>query len=218
MREMTRRSLFLSAASFTVTAPSIGLAQAAPAIHVLKDPNCGCCTAWVEILRREGFTVTTENSVGALLVRYKMENGIPAEMVSCHTGEIDGYMIEGHVPPADIRRLLSERPDAVGLAVPEMPYGSPGMGPEDRREAYDVFLVRRDGSTEGLQRFDVLYRGTSWQRFEGACVTDGGAAGVGFLPAPVEKPGRSFRSVEVPTRRGPVGLRRERFIGADFSQ
>ena len=69
-------------------------------------------------------------------------------MISCHTGEIEGYMIEGHVPVADIRRLLAERPDAVGLAVPGMPYGSPGMGPEDQREAYDVFLIRRDGSSE----------------------------------------------------------------------
>ena len=69
-------------------------------------------------------------------------------MASCHTGRIDGYMIEGHVPVADIRRLLDERPDAVGIAVPGMPYGSPGMGPESERDAYDVFLIRRDGSTE----------------------------------------------------------------------
>ena len=69
-------------------------------------------------------------------------------MTSCHTAFVDGYVIEGHVPAADIRRLLSERPDAVGLVVPGMPYGSPGMGPEDNREAYDVFLINDDGSTE----------------------------------------------------------------------
>ena len=69
-------------------------------------------------------------------------------MISCHTGEIDGNMIEGHVPVADIRRLVKERPSAIGLAVQGMPYGSPGMGPEDRREAYDVFLILRDGSAE----------------------------------------------------------------------
>ena len=83
-----------------------------------------------------------------LLVRFKLDNGVPQRMVSCHTALIDGYVIEGHVPAADIRRLLEERPDAVGLAVPGMPYGSPGMGPEDDREAYDVFLIRKDGSTE----------------------------------------------------------------------
>ena len=76
-------------------------------------------------------------------------------MHSCHTGKIEGYMIEGHVPPSDIRRLLAERPDAVGLAVPGMPYGSPGMGPEDRREAYDVFLIRADGSAERFAHYDA---------------------------------------------------------------
>ena len=148
MSTLTRRSLLLGAASLAALAPRVSLAQGAPAIHVLKDRNCGCCEAWVQILRDDGFEVTTENSFGTLLIRHKLDNGIPQEMISCHTGEIDGYFIEGHVPPADIRRLLSERPDAVGLAVPGMPYGSPGMGPEDRREAYDVFLIRHDGSTE----------------------------------------------------------------------
>ena len=72
----------------------------------------------------------------------------PAAMASCHTAHVEGYAIEGHVPPADIRRLLAERPDAVGLAVPGMPWGSPGMGPEAEREAYEVHLIRRDGTTE----------------------------------------------------------------------
>jgi len=120
---------------------------------VLKDPNCGCCSAWIEILENEGFTVTTEASAGAPLMRYKADNGIPQEMASCHTARVEGYMIEGHVPVADIRRLLEERPDAVGVAVPGMPYGSPGMGPESDREAYAVFLIRRDGSSEVFSRY-----------------------------------------------------------------
>lgn len=148
MPHLTRRSLLAGAASLAALAPHAGLARTASAIHVLKDPNCGCCEAWVRILQSEGFEVTTETSLGTLLIRHKLDNGIPQEMISCHTAEIDGYFIEGHVPPADIRRLLDERPDAVGLAVPGMPYGSPGMGPEESREAYDVFLIRRDGSTE----------------------------------------------------------------------
>lgn len=82
-----------------------------------------------------------------LLAHYKLDNGIPQAMVSCHTARVRGDMIERHVPVADIHRLLDERPDAVGLAVPGMPCGSPGMGPEEQREAYDVFLIRRDGST-----------------------------------------------------------------------
>jgi hypothetical protein len=148
MLNLTRRSLIAGAAGLAATAPILASASTAPAIHVLKDRNCGCCDAWVRILRDEGFEVTTENSYGALLIRHKLESGVPRDMISCHTGEVAGYVIEGHVPPADIRRLLSERPDAVGLAVPDMPYGSPGMGPEEHREAYDVFLIHRDGSTQ----------------------------------------------------------------------
>ncbi|KNX40279.1 hypothetical protein ROTO_31750 [Roseovarius tolerans] len=145
----SRRTLLIGGVALFAASPLRVLAQsAAPAIHVMKDPNCGCCSAWIEILEQNGFTVTTEPSLGTLLMRYKLDNGIPQDMVSCHTGRVAGYMIEGHVPAADIRRLLSERPNAVGLAVPGMPYGSPGMGPETQREAYEVFLIHRDGSTE----------------------------------------------------------------------
>jgi len=145
---ITRRQILTAVAGIASAAPLAAFAQVAPTIHVLKDPNCGCCRAWVAILRQEGFRVTEERSFGTLIMRHKLDNGIPQRIISCHTGEIEGYMIEGHVPVADIRRLLAERPDAVGLAVPGMPYGSPGMGPEDQREAYDVFLIRRDGSSE----------------------------------------------------------------------
>ena len=145
----SRRKLLIGTAALVAASPLRALAQGAgPAIHVMKDPNCGCCSAWIEILENDGFAVTIEPSAGAVLMRYKLNSGIPQEMASCHTGRVDGYMIEGHVPIADIRRLLDERPDAVGLAVPGMPDGSPGMGPESEREAYDVFLMRRDGSTE----------------------------------------------------------------------
>nr|WP_226925957.1 DUF411 domain-containing protein [Fluviibacterium sp. MJW13] len=142
-------------AGFASTAPFAAFAQDAPAVQVLKDPNCGCCQVWVDILRQEGFRVTVERSSGTLLIRYKLDNGIPQDMISCHTARVKGYLIEGHVPVADIRRLLEERPDAVGLAVPGMPYGSPGMGPEEQREAYDVFLIRRDGSTEVFTSYDA---------------------------------------------------------------
>ena len=131
-----------------------GLAQAA-SIDVYRDPNCGCCSAWVDILEQDGFDVTVELSRGAALSRYKIDNGIPVQIASCHTARIDGYMIEGHVPVADIRRLLEDRPKALGLAVPGMPYGSPGMGPESEREAYDVFLIRHDGSTEVFTSYNA---------------------------------------------------------------
>jgi len=155
MMKLTRRQLVAALAGFASTVPFSAVSQVAPSMHVLKDPNCGCCRAWVDILRKEGFRVTEERSFGTLLIRHKLDNGIPENMISCHTGEIEGYMIEGHVPVADIRRLLDERPDAVGLAVPDMPYGSPGMGPEDQREAYDVFLIQRDGSTEVFTSYEA---------------------------------------------------------------
>ncbi|NNE51642.1 MAG: DUF411 domain-containing protein [Sulfitobacter sp.] len=142
------RRTFLGGLATLAALPGSLSAQSGPAIHVLKDPNCGCCGAWIGILQKEGFGVTTEPSAGVALIREKMARGVPQTMASCHTADVEGYVIEGHVPAADIRRLLSERPDAVGLAVPGMPYGSPGMGPEDRREAYDVHLIRRDGTTE----------------------------------------------------------------------
>ena len=117
-------------------------------IDVRKTNGCGCCLSWMKHLEENGFAPMGEDMFGGSLVRFKLDNGVPQRMVSCHTALVDGYVIEGHVPAADIQRLLEYRPDAVGLAVPGMPYGSPGMGPEDDREAYDVFLIHEDGSTE----------------------------------------------------------------------
>lgn len=148
--KLTRRRL-VGSGSVSALAWIIGLptfAASGPiAIHVRKDPDCGCCTAWIEVLQAEGFAVTVELLSPEELVQWKLAQGIPEAMVSCHTAEAGGYLIEGHVPPADLRRLLAEKPDAVGLSVPGMPWGSPGMGPEAEREAYDVFLIARDGTT-----------------------------------------------------------------------
>ncbi|MDF2234190.1 DUF411 domain-containing protein [Albimonas sp. CAU 1670] len=151
-----RRTLLLAAAAsaFVAAAPR-ARAAAAPALHVMKDPGCGCCSAWVEVMQDAGFEVTTEEMGNALLVQRKIVLGIPQQAASCHTGVIEGYVVEGHVPPADVRRLLAERPDAVGIATPGMPYGSPGMGPESEREAYDVVLIGRDGALSLWSRYDA---------------------------------------------------------------
>lgn len=123
------------------------IAQAVP-IEVRKNSGCGCCLGWMDHLEENGFAPTGKDVSGELLSRFKRDSGVPQNMASCHTARVDRYVIEGHVPAADIRRLLEERPDALGIAVPGMPLGSPGMGPEAGREAYDVFLIREDGSTE----------------------------------------------------------------------
>lgn len=117
---------------------------AAPVIDVWKSPSCGCCKGWIEHLEAAGFVVRAHDT-GNTAVRARL--GIPARLGSCHTGQVGGYAVEGHVPARDIRRLLAEKPKAVGLVVPGMPVGSPGMEDGSRRDAYDVLLVRADGTT-----------------------------------------------------------------------
>ncbi|MGV6827507.1 MAG: DUF411 domain-containing protein [bacterium] len=115
-------------------------------VKVYKNPSCGCCTKWTEHLEREGFK-TEVNAVGNMQ-RVKRETGVPKGLKSCHTAKVADYFVEGHVPAADIRRLLEERPDIAGLAVPAMPIGSPGMEVPGRKPMpYKVFAVGHDGST-----------------------------------------------------------------------
>ncbi|QDI74396.1 MULTISPECIES: DUF411 domain-containing protein [Leisingera] len=142
-----KRPIAALACALALLPAAQALAQATP-IDVKKTNGCGCCLAWMKHLEENGFAPSGENMFAGLLVRFKLDNGVPQRMVSCHTGLTEGYVIEGHVPAADIRRLLAERPDAVGLAVPGMPLGSPGMDQGSWREAYDVFLINNDGSTE----------------------------------------------------------------------
>ncbi len=148
MTRIDRRHLLAAGVSLLAVSPVLAAAGSAPSIHVVKGRGCGCCSVWADILRSKGFDVSEEERVPGDLARLKTEKGIPSQLASCHTADIDGYVIEGHVPASDIRRLLAERPDAIGLSVPGMPYGSPGMGPEDQREAYEVLLIRKDGATE----------------------------------------------------------------------
>ncbi|ETD90301.1 DUF411 domain-containing protein [Rhodobacter capsulatus] len=151
--DLSRRTVLALVAGCLAIAP---LRAAAPvAITVVKDPDCGCCEAWIDILRADGFAVTTQVIDYDALQALKGQSGIPEPMRSCHTARVEGYVIEGHVPPADIRRLLAERPAALGLAVPGMPLGAPGMGPEDQREAYDVHLITADGQTRIFAHYDA---------------------------------------------------------------
>lgn len=110
-------------------------------IEVYKSPTCGCCAKWVDHMKDHGFTVKTKD-VGNKEAREKA--GISSSLGSCHTAFVNGYAIEGHVPAEDVLRLLKERPKAVGLAVPNMPKGSPGME-SAKPEAYDVLLVKEKG-------------------------------------------------------------------------
>jgi hypothetical protein len=124
-----------------------------PRMVVTKDPSCGCCRAWAEHVRAAGFPIEVVES--ASVGRLKARLGVPQDLAGCHTAEVGGYVVEGHVPAAAIRRLLEERPAAIGLAVPGMPVGSPGMEVEGSPpETYEVVLF----GPSGRRRF-ARYRG-----------------------------------------------------------
>ena len=152
--QLNRRQMLLFASSSLILNPLTVLAESGmPDIHVVKNAQCGCCDSWVQILSEKGFKVSTENLSNYLLTEFKTKSGVPKDMMSCHTAKVMGYFIEGHVPTEDIKRLITERPNAMGLAVPGMPYGSPGMGPEAKRDAYDVFIIRKDGAPEVFKHY-----------------------------------------------------------------
>jgi len=124
-----------------------------PAVEVFKDPSCGCCSLWVEHLRAAGFAVRTTNTSD--LIGVKRTHGVPAELQTCHTAVVDGYVIEGHVPPSDVIALLETRPAVAGLGVPGMPVGSPGMEmPGAGVQPYDVYAFDASGVTGVFARHE----------------------------------------------------------------
>lgn len=149
-----RRRLLLAATALTLPAAVLAQGKSAlPLLQVWKDPNCGCCQDWVAHLQADGFSVQVFDN-GNTTMRRRLR--MPEQFASCHTGLIAGYVIEGHVSAREIRRLLAEKPDAIGLAVPGMPVGSPGMDSPaygDRKDPYDVLLVRRDGASRVYQSY-----------------------------------------------------------------
>ena len=138
---MINRRTMLGIALAAIPAAACSRPAKATEINVYKSPSCGCCGAWVSNLRASGLNVVVHDmdDVGPIA----KQAGVPANLRSCHTAIVDGYFVEGHVPPTDIRKLLSERPKARGIAVPGMPIGSPGMEQGDLRQAYETVLVDR---------------------------------------------------------------------------
>lgn len=145
MRAMTRRGFLASSAALAVFHPAFAATPGTlPALRVSKDPNCGCCSGWVEHVRASGFSVEVVELADLAPLKARLK--IPRRLASCHTGEIADYAIEGHVPASAIKRLLAERPKAIGLAVPGMPVGSPGMEVAGApNEAYDVMIFSAFG-------------------------------------------------------------------------
>jgi hypothetical protein len=152
---MKAAALVLALATATVTAadqsrPARGRAAqpAASAMTVYKSPTCGCCAKWVDHMRANGFTVTVQDMPDVQPIKAK--HGVPSSLTSCHTGIIGGYVVEGHIPAATVKKLLVERPAIAGIAVPGMPMGSPGMeGPANiRPRPYDVMTFDKKGATK----------------------------------------------------------------------
>lgn len=135
------------------TTPAIAQASVPETLEatVYRDPNCGCCEAWVDHLRTNGFQVSViqEPDMNAV----KQEHNVPADLASCHTAIINGTVIEGHVPAADIKEFLSQESDAIGLAVPGMPIGSPGMESGDTKQPFTVFSFDQQGNAEAFNHY-----------------------------------------------------------------
>ena len=149
---MQKRSLARLAGLAIVATIAAGSAPAthetppsAVEVTVFKSPTCGCCREWVEHLRKHAFAVTSKDTADVSSV--KRTARVPEALHSCHTAFVNGYVVEGHVPAADIQRLLKEKPKIAGIAVPGMPAGSPGMEMGSRKDPYDVVAFKRDGST-----------------------------------------------------------------------
>lgn len=137
------------ASTFLITATMIATAApalAGPVLQVAKSPSCGCCAAWIAHMREAGFEVEAHDLSQDALDAAKARLGVPEDAVSCHTGRIAGYVVEGHVPALDVMRLIAEGPDVRGISVPGMPIGSPGMEMGEEREPYDSMLIGHDGA------------------------------------------------------------------------
>lgn len=138
------RKIAILLATLTLGTAGASLAQTAVTVDLYKSPYCGCCGKWAEHVTKAGFTVKIHEVDDVPGTRKKL--GMPEKLGSCHTAKVGNYLLEGHVPAEDIRRLLKEKPKALGLAVPGMPAGSPGMDIPNS-PAYETLLVQNDGST-----------------------------------------------------------------------
>lgn len=140
-----KRLAFLLAVLVSLGLPAYAIGEGLPKMTVWKSPWCGCCGNWIEHMKAAGFEVEVEEIED--LGTVKRMASVPDDLQSCHTARVGGYTVEGHVPASDVVRLLEERPDALGLVVPGMPSGSPGMETGER-DPYDVLMLRNDGETE----------------------------------------------------------------------
>ena len=146
---MNRRCFIFGAVSLPIL-PRTVLAKS-PELMVFKLPTCGCCNAWVTHMQEAGFTSESENLSERKLFNLKKRVGLTPKFFSCHTAFINNYIVEGHVPSRDVLLLLMQKPNALGLTVPGMPVGSPGMKMGNHRDPFDTLLLLRNGNSEVFQ-------------------------------------------------------------------
>ena len=142
----------VAATGFGLAAQAQKSAPAATKVVVYKSPTCGCCSNWVQHLRTAGFQVEAHDVTDARLSAVAAEAGVTDDLRSCHTAKVDGYTVEGHVPAADIHRLLKEKPAIAGIAVPGMPMGSPGMEQGGRKDPFDTIAFTKDGKKSVFEK------------------------------------------------------------------
>lgn len=154
MRLITSMVMVATVFVAAVIAPSSS--RAAPVVELLTTSGCACCELWAARMRKAGFVVEIKHLAMGQLVQAKLKAGVPILLAACHTAKVGGYVIEGHVPPADVLRFLSEKTEAKGLIVKGMPIGSPGMESGTRREPYDVLLLQADGTWKTYVSYSAL--------------------------------------------------------------
>ncbi|MGL1832997.1 DUF411 domain-containing protein [Rhodocyclaceae bacterium SMB388] len=148
MRSIKKLTHFVTGLVFAGTLLA-GVVQAAdPEVIVYKHPQCGCCGKWADHMRENGFEVKEVSTLDIALV--KSEAGVPEALGSCHTATVGGYVVEGHVPASDVKRMLAEKPAIAGISAPGMPLGSPGMEGPYAADKYDVISFDADGNTVGV--------------------------------------------------------------------
>jgi hypothetical protein len=141
-------TIVLAALGVVIASPAAQQKSVLPSVHVYKTPTCGCCSLWVDHMRQAGFTVKADDVSHEELQRIKTKLGVPDSANSCHTARLAGYVVEGHIPADTVKKMLKERPKVVGIAVPGMPVGSPGMEVRGvRARPYDVLSFDKTGAT-----------------------------------------------------------------------
>lgn len=149
---MKRRNVVLAAAvGVAATCLPALAATGLPLVEVFRSPTCGCCGAWVDHLKAAGFPVKVVEVEDTSTARRK--HGLPDKYASCHTGIVTRYVVEGHVPATEVKKLLALKPSAIGIAVPGMPVGSPGMEMGDDKDPYDVLLIDKRGLATVFARY-----------------------------------------------------------------